>query len=486
MTATATKDAHQKQDPELVEFHQLHVDTLAVVGDNIRGDVGDVTELAESIKAQGIIQPIVATLRADMPGGARFVVVAGHRRLAAAKLAGLEKVPVVVRTMDEQQRIEAMLVENLGRKDITALDEARGYKRLVDEFELSQRDLAAKMGRSQGHISKRLVLLELPANVQKAIDSGGITVGDGLELAKLKDMPKRLAAAFSKGAQWRGQYARAVQDELDEHQLAEKIGAATQKLKQDGVKVVQFKNGGHYAELANGAKALDDWSVRDLKLTPANHKTQPCHAAAVHPRDGRVVWVCTKPASHKKGEKLETPADEKEKARKERESEKRAQLRAREKNIELGALLAKKLAAPTIDTRNMRLLADLLMLHDGTEIANRGLRYVDEASQTVITKRDGTVSRIAHVEGLDGRALLEKKLEGATTPEEIMGVLLQALVAATYADTKAVPPSQRVGHVRGLNGGYSTGSQHITKPLAAIAKAAGAGKATKTGSKAAS
>jgi ParB/RepB/Spo0J family partition protein len=473
MTATATKDARQQQET-LVEFHQLHVDTLTVAGDNVRRDVGDVTQLAASIKAQGMIQPIVATVRDEDETGARLVVVAGHRRLAAAKQAGLETVPVILRTMDEQQRVEAMIVENLEREDLTALEEASGYERLIDEFGLTQRQLAEKVSRSQGHISKRLALLDLPKNVQAALDSGGIEISDALELSKLKDMPKRLASAYARGVQWRGQYARAVQMEIDEQQLAEKIGASTKKLKDAKVTIVKTNTWG---EPGRG-KELDHYSILDLKLTPANHKNQPCHAAFVNPRNGQIVYICTSPATHK-GKKLETPADEKEKARREREAEKRAQLRARAANIEVGALLEKKLAAVPIDARNLRLLVDLLMLHDGTEIANRGLRYVNESGQTVITKKDGAVSRIVHPDGQAAKATLQKKLKDATTPEEIMGVFLQALVAASVADTKAVPPSQRYGSVRGLTNGYARGNDHIIKPLAAIAKAAGIGKTTK-------
>jgi ParB/RepB/Spo0J family partition protein len=456
---------------------ELPLACLIPAEDNPRRQLGDLDELATSIKSVGLIEPIVATPR-DLAAGT-YTVVAGHRRLAAAAQAGLDYLPVYVKELDDQERLAAMLVENLQRSDLQPLEEAAAFRRLIDEFGMSQRDLSTKVGRSQGHISKRLALLDLPKNVLTALDSGGITLDDARALTKLKDMPKRLAAAFATGARWHGQYERAVEDQLREHELTEKIGAATQTLKQSGVKIVAYKKSDHYyGELAGGAKALDDWSIRDLKLTVANHKNQPCHAAAVRPRDGAIVYVCTKPASHK-GKKLETPPDEKEKARKEREAEKRAQLRAREKNIELGHLLEQKLAAPAIDERNMRLIADLLMIHTAAELAQRGLRYVDEASQTVVTKKDGTISRIVHVDGDDATNRLRIKLDQATTPEEIMGVLLQALVAAQHADTKAVPPSQRFGYVRGIGGGYSPGSQRIVKPLTTIANAAGVARATR-------
>ncbi|MFL5954821.1 MAG: ParB/RepB/Spo0J family partition protein [Gaiellaceae bacterium] len=467
MTATATRDAQPPagNDQPVDEFHLLHVDSLTTAGDNVRKHVGDVTELAASIKAQGMIQPIVATMRSD-DDGARFVVVAGHRRLAAAKKAGLEKVPVILRTLDDQGRLEAMLAENLEREDLTPLEEAAGYQRLIDECGLTQRQLAERVNRSQGHISKRLTLLDLPEAVQAQVDSGGIEISDALELAKLKDMPRRLQAAIQYGAR-QGNYAYAVKQQLAEHELAEKIGAATKKLQDDGVTIVKTNS---WAEPTRG-KELDDWSIRGLKLTPANHKNEPCHAAAVHPRDGRVIYVCTKPANHTTGVKREVPADEKEKARKQREADKRAQLRAREQNIALGLALETKLAAPKIDAENMRLIADLLVMEIGAELAHSSFKFTDDDSQTVIEKKDGTISRIAHVEGSASRRLLDDRLAEAKTAEEIMGVLLQALIATRYVNRDAVPQSQRWPDVRGIyRGAYEPAAKAVRTAIEKIAR----------------
>jgi ParB family chromosome partitioning protein len=110
---------------------------------------------------------------------------------------------------DDQERLAAMLVENLQRERPAAARGSGAYRRLIDEFGMTQRQLAEKVGRSQGHISKRLALLDLPKSVVQALDSGGITLDDAASSSKLKDMPKRLAAAFSKrGKQW-GQLSRA-------------------------------------------------------------------------------------------------------------------------------------------------------------------------------------------------------------------------------------------------------------------------------------
>jgi ParB family chromosome partitioning protein len=305
VTATATKDAQKKEAP-LVEYHELHVESLAVVGDNVRSNVGDVTELAASIKEQGLIQPIVATMRAivDENGeddlGVRFVVVAGHRRLAAAKLAGLEKVPVILRTMDEQQRIEAMLVENLDRTDISPLDEARGYQRLTDEFSLSQRDIAAKMGRSQGHISKRLVLLELPEEIRKRVDSGGITISDAVELAKLKDHPAHLRGAATTNA-WEtipGNVTKAL-DELKREKL---LTTKQEQLESKGLATVRVSS--RY-QLPTKIHRINDGTIAGdphaLPITPADHAKHSCHAIALfinHVGKVEEFPVCTDRKQH--------------------------------------------------------------------------------------------------------------------------------------------------------------------------------------------
>lgn len=161
----AVAELNPVMDGELIE---LPLRSLIAAGDNPRRDLGDLSELAISIKSTGLLEPIVAT-----PGEAgRYVIVAGHRRHAAAELAAVDTVPVYVRVMDDQERVAAMLVENLQRSDLAPLEEAGAFKRLVDEFGMPQRQLAEKVGRSQGHISKRLGLLDLPAAAQKALDSG--------------------------------------------------------------------------------------------------------------------------------------------------------------------------------------------------------------------------------------------------------------------------------------------------------------------------
>ncbi len=158
-------------------------------------DLTALSELTASIEANGVLQALtVVELPAD-GGGPVYGLVAGERRLTAARQVGLGEVPCLVCELDERQRTVAMLVENLQRQDLDPIEEAAGIRRLV-AMDLSQREIARQLGCSQSHVSKRLALLVLPEQIRAAIgrpsDSGGITVADALELTRLADQPARI------------------------------------------------------------------------------------------------------------------------------------------------------------------------------------------------------------------------------------------------------------------------------------------------------
>jgi ParB family chromosome partitioning protein len=147
---------------------------------NPRGElhVAGLDELADSIRAQGVLQPLLVT-----PGG---VVVAGHRRLAAARLAGLSEVPVVVRDLDAVQQQEIMLVENLQRQDLSAVEEARAYRRLLDDGHTTAQ-LARRVGVPAARINARLVLLKLDEQVQWMFHRGDLPLTLASVLVKVAD-----------------------------------------------------------------------------------------------------------------------------------------------------------------------------------------------------------------------------------------------------------------------------------------------------------
>lgn len=140
-----------------------------------RFDETGIQELAESIAKNGIMQPIIVRPSAEYPG--KYEIVAGERRWRASKLAKLESVPVVVREIPDKQALELAIVENVQRKDLTPLEEAAGYQRLLDEFNYTQEELASTVGKSRSHIANLLRLLSLPDKVKAMLEEGALTMG---------------------------------------------------------------------------------------------------------------------------------------------------------------------------------------------------------------------------------------------------------------------------------------------------------------------
>jgi ParB family chromosome partitioning protein len=136
--------------------------------------------LAASIREHGVIQPILVTETID-----GYQLVAGERRVRAARMAGLERIPAVVRQLADQQQLELALVENLQREDLDPIEAARAYRQLIDEFAFSQEDLAARVGRARSTVANTLRLLDLHDVVQDAVANGSITEGHARALGGL-------------------------------------------------------------------------------------------------------------------------------------------------------------------------------------------------------------------------------------------------------------------------------------------------------------
>lgn len=129
-------------------------------------------ELVSSIKEYGVLQPLVVT---EKPNG-MFELIAGERRLRASKAAGLKKVPVIIRAADEQKKLELALIENIQRADLSPMEEARAYAQLIEEFRLTQEDVAVRVGKSRPAVANTLRLLKLPDEMQKALSDGRISM----------------------------------------------------------------------------------------------------------------------------------------------------------------------------------------------------------------------------------------------------------------------------------------------------------------------
>lgn len=148
-------------------------------------DQASLTELADSIKAQGIMQPILVRAVESMPGAERYEIVAGERRWRAAQIAGLNEVPVLVRSIPDEQALAMALIENIQRENLNPLEEAQGLQRLIDEFGLTHQQAADAVGRSRPAASNLLRLLQLTASVQELLASGKLDMGHARALLPL-------------------------------------------------------------------------------------------------------------------------------------------------------------------------------------------------------------------------------------------------------------------------------------------------------------
>ena len=174
---------------------EVDVDLLAPSGQQPRLMLDDARlgELAESIKANGIIQPILVRRT-----GGTYSIIAGERRWRAAQRAGLLKVPVVIRDVpegSEQQLLELALVENLQRENLNPVDEALAYQRLADTFGLTQDQIAAAVGKDRTSVANYLRLLRLPEEVRGDLASGALSMGHARALLGLPDAPSQRQAA---------------------------------------------------------------------------------------------------------------------------------------------------------------------------------------------------------------------------------------------------------------------------------------------------
>jgi ParB family transcriptional regulator, chromosome partitioning protein len=156
-------------------------------------DDSELDDLARSIKEHGIVQPIlVRTARNAEAGAARFEIIAGERRWRAAQRAGLHEVPIIIREVEDRQALELAIIENIQRADLNALEEARGYQQLIEEYKYSQSDLGDVIGKSRSHVANTLRLLKLPKEVQELVNTGALSAGHARTLVTAQD-PRKLA-----------------------------------------------------------------------------------------------------------------------------------------------------------------------------------------------------------------------------------------------------------------------------------------------------
>lgn len=160
-------------------------------------DESQLNELAQSIKAQGVIQPIVVRERAiaDSHTGVRFEIIAGERRWRATQIAGLEYIPAVVRTIADSEAVAVALIENIQRENLNPLEEANAFQRLIIEYEMSHQEVANSVGRARASITNALRLLDLPSSVQELVNKKMLTMGHARALLSIQDRGMQLEVA---------------------------------------------------------------------------------------------------------------------------------------------------------------------------------------------------------------------------------------------------------------------------------------------------
>lgn len=280
--------------PEPTTIVLVPVDDLVPDPNNIRKSVGDITELARSIAAVGVIEPcLVMPIEAE-PG--RYRLVAGHRRHVAAVQAGIAELPCLVRELSEAEVVECQLVENLQRSGLSALEEAGAYLRLCG-LGFSARRLAKRVGRSERHVRERLALLELPEPAQQAIEKGAISLAEAKVLVVVKDHPdviEEVVEARPADVAW------AVKQRL-RRQAAERQRAELEAEQEAaGVRVVEDE----------GHRPTGYVVVADLGVDEEGHAGEPCHAVVIADRhDGpHAIAVCTERRRHTKAGASEVKA----------------------------------------------------------------------------------------------------------------------------------------------------------------------------------
>ncbi len=232
----AAKPSANKNIPDCIEVDDnggLWIDPALLVPNpqqpRIEFNQKQLEELAESIRVNGILQPIII----EQAGEKEFYIIAGERRTRASRLAGLTKVPVQLRKFDEQQKLEMALIENIQRTDLNPIEEAMAYRNLVQMSDLTQEEVAKRVGKARTTVANSIRLLNLPEDIQKALISGQITSGHARALLMVKsDSDMRVMFGKILGSGLSVREAEAMADNLNNGgraSAAKKVKKASKK-----------------------------------------------------------------------------------------------------------------------------------------------------------------------------------------------------------------------------------------------------------------
>jgi ParB family chromosome partitioning protein len=187
---TAKKSTPEKEEVALLGTAELLLSEIVANPGQPRVNFShqELEELTESIREHGVLQPLAVTPVAD--GG--YEIVAGERRFRAAKMAGLEKVPVIVRETEGSEKLVLALIENIQREDLNPIEEARAYERLIQEFGLTQAEVAKEVGKGRSTVANLMRLLDLPSEIRDAVETGKVSAGSARALISVTDEKERM------------------------------------------------------------------------------------------------------------------------------------------------------------------------------------------------------------------------------------------------------------------------------------------------------
>lgn len=464
-------------------------------------DAEALEELTASIRQRGVLQPLLLTH--DEQGTLRLV--AGHRRLEAARAAGLHTVPALVRT--DADLLEHAISENVLRQDLNPIEEAHALQRALKQGRHSQKALAARLGKSTPYVRQRMRLLRLPEQAQQAIAAGQLPLSVAPELERIAKVspavteacvalvqaghatahdferdPARVVGMIQR-VQWTDGAPVAVPTQsglrpetlpLGEHgeEITQRYRALTENAggysygislaeEDDAARaygcLLEFKRDGGYLNQAFLCDAtfiadrclarLDDMEreVRERAQRRSNHPHQ----------DG---LANSDRAAGDKGDGI----DDKEVRRQERERQQDEAAAARGANLELGRQLAERFHKPKLTTELARLVALLVLQSDAATWAARGLRYVDPRLQDTAVrelKSGEKRTKITYAARQRCGEELIARLDRAESGEEILGVVAQTVIAAHFADEQVTAQSHRIGPVLPRAYGYTHDGQ---------------------------
>ncbi len=454
----------------VVPLAQIHV----VDGANPRRrfDEAALRELADSIAKHGMIQPLVVH-----PNSEGYVLIAGERRYRAASLAGLDSVPVTIRDENES-RLELAVDENLHRQALDPIEEAHAFQAILQSGKLTKKQLAERVSKSPRYVNERMRLLALPEAIQAHIATGAIPVRlakqlietakvsepvavactqlvatGAVEVDDLEQRPERVIGALG-DFEWPDPQPIALlvsgyhRYPLDSLPLPSECGEEIRERYAALGEEVGFRFDEDDADAARSYGCLLEFQNGNYR--PSSFITDPAFIAdRVRLKLDQHQQELANRARKDTRQSDAPPVDadqEVEQRRLERQQRAQAKKEAVSRNFELGRKLQLRYDAPKITAPLARLLALLILDGQAEKLAGRGVRYTREDWQIVEESevRGKPVSKARYPHGSEAAAQLYASIARARTPEQIIGRLLQALLAAHTADDTAVAISTRI------------------------------------------